>query len=49
MYWPNSIGPVAAALDVKLVSVPDIGYSTDAEVPHGEIWVNSFLAVRFVC
>ncbi|KAK2923380.1 ANL, N-terminal domain [Fusarium oxysporum f. sp. vasinfectum] len=33
-YSPNSIGPVPAAIDVKLVSIPDIGYSTDAEVPQ---------------
>ncbi|KPM42969.1 Long-chain-fatty-acid--CoA ligase 1 [Neonectria ditissima] len=38
-YSAKAIGPVAANLDVKLVSVPDIGYSTDAEVPQGEIWM----------
>ncbi|KAH7112426.1 hypothetical protein EDB81DRAFT_923153 [Dactylonectria macrodidyma] len=38
-YSPNAIGPVPAAVDVKLVSIPDIGYSTDAEVPQGEIWL----------
>ncbi|PHH90773.1 hypothetical protein CDD83_2702 [Cordyceps sp. RAO-2017] len=38
-YSPNAIGPIPAAVDVKLVSIPDIGYSTDAKVPQGEIWL----------
>lgn len=38
-YSPNAIGPVPAAVDVKLVSIPDLGYSTDAKVPQGEIWL----------
>ncbi|KAH6605628.1 hypothetical protein Trco_004781 [Trichoderma cornu-damae] len=38
-YSPNSIGPVSGAVDVKLVSIPEIGYSTDAKVPQGEIWM----------
>ncbi|RDA88037.1 hypothetical protein CP532_5321 [Ophiocordyceps camponoti-leonardi (nom. inval.)] len=38
-YSPDSIGPVAASIEVKLVSIPDIGYSTEAKVPQGEIWI----------
>ncbi|PHH72946.1 hypothetical protein CDD82_5723 [Ophiocordyceps australis] len=38
-YSPNAIGPMAASIDVKLVSMPDIGYSADAKVPQGEIWL----------
>lgn len=38
-YTANAIGPVSGALDVKLVSIPEIGYSTDAKVPQGEIWL----------
>ncbi|RKL10253.1 Long-chain-fatty-acid--CoA ligase 1 [Fusarium oxysporum] len=45
-YSPNSIGPVPAAIDVKLVSIPDIGYSTDAEVPQGEIWLKGVPIIK---
>ncbi|KAI8394957.1 hypothetical protein FOFC_21670 [Fusarium oxysporum] len=45
-YSPNSIGPVPAAVDVKLVSIPDIGYSTDAEVPQGEIWLKGVPIIK---
>ncbi|KAF4504801.1 hypothetical protein G6O67_008209 [Ophiocordyceps sinensis] len=38
-YSATSIGPMSAALDVKLVSIPDIGYYTDAKVPQGEIYI----------
>ncbi|PTB68319.1 acetyl-CoA synthetase-like protein [Trichoderma citrinoviride] len=38
-YTANSIGPVSGAIEVKLVSIPDIGYSTEAKVPQGEIWM----------
>ncbi|KAL6874921.1 acetyl-CoA synthetase-like protein [Trichoderma novae-zelandiae] len=38
-YTANSIGPVSGAIDVKLVSIPDIGYSTDSKIPQGEIWM----------
>ncbi|KAI7772503.1 hypothetical protein LZL87_014099 [Fusarium oxysporum] len=45
-YSPNSIGPVTAAVDVKLVSIPDIGYSTDAEIPQGEIWLKGVPIIK---
>lgn len=38
-YAPTSIGPVPASVEVKLVSVPDLGYLTDSGVPQGEIWI----------
>lgn len=38
-YSPSSIGPIPAAVDVKLVSIHDMGYSTDAKVPQGEICI----------
>lgn len=37
-FSPNAIGPIPAAIDVKLVSVPDLGYHTDnVKIPQGEI------------
>ncbi|KAH7464163.1 Acyl-CoA synthetase [Fusarium oxysporum f. sp. matthiolae] len=45
-YSPNAIGPVPAAIEVKLVSIPDIGYSTDAEVPQGEIWLKGVPIIK---
>ncbi|PNP42167.1 long-chain acyl-CoA synthetase [Trichoderma gamsii] len=38
-YSANSIGPVSGAIDVKLVAIPEMGYSTEAKVPQGEIWM----------
>lgn len=38
-YTSSAIGPVPASVDVKLVSLPDIGYSTETTPPQGEIWV----------
>ena len=38
-YTPDAIGPVAAAVEVKLVSLPDLGYRADADPPRGEILV----------
>ncbi|KAM0428838.1 hypothetical protein ACHAPT_006638 [Fusarium lateritium] len=34
----DTLGPVAGSLEIKLVSVPEFGYFTDAKVPQGEIW-----------
>ncbi|KAF4595920.1 Long-chain acyl-CoA synthetase [Ophiocordyceps camponoti-floridani] len=45
-YSPNAIGPVAASIEVKLVSIPDIGYSTDAATPQGEIWIKGTPVMR---
>lgn len=39
-YSPHSIGSIPASIDIKLVSVPDLGYKTDGvKVPQGEIWL----------
>ncbi|PNY28678.1 Long-chain-fatty-acid-CoA ligase 1 [Tolypocladium capitatum] len=45
-YSPNAIGPVPAAVDVKLVSIPDLGYSADSEIPQGEIWLKGLPILR---
>lgn len=45
-YSANSIGPVPAGVDVKLVSIPEIGYSTDAKVPQGEIWIKGLAVMK---
>ncbi|KAI1504683.1 hypothetical protein F5X99DRAFT_370686 [Biscogniauxia marginata] len=38
MQWtPNTIGPAPPSLEVKLVSIPDIGYDTATKPPQGEI------------
>ncbi|KAK7425846.1 long-chain fatty acid-CoA ligase [Neonectria magnoliae] len=37
-YSPNAIGPIPSSCDAKLVSIPDLGYSTDSNPPQGEIW-----------
>lgn len=36
-YSATAIGPVPAAIEVKLVSIPDLGYSTDTSPAQGEI------------
>ncbi|KAH7312272.1 long-chain acyl-CoA synthetases & [Stachybotrys elegans] len=38
-YTPTHIGPVCSAVEVKLVSCPELGYDADAPVAQGEIWV----------
>lgn len=38
-YTSTAIGPIPAAVDVKLVSIPDLNYSTDSTPPQGEIWI----------
>ena len=37
-YSATSIGPVSGALEVKLVSIPDMGYDADAKIPEGELY-----------
>ncbi|KAI0026092.1 hypothetical protein F4780DRAFT_718441 [Xylariomycetidae sp. FL0641] len=38
LQWtPNAIGPVPPSMEVKLVSIPDIGYDASAKPPQGEI------------
>jgi long-chain acyl-CoA synthetase len=38
-YTSNAIGPIPASVDVKLVSLPELGYSTKTTPPQGEIWI----------
>ncbi|KFA76238.1 hypothetical protein S40288_03583 [Stachybotrys chartarum IBT 40288] len=38
-YTATHIGPVCGSVEVKLVSVPELGYDADAAVPQGEILV----------
>lgn len=38
-YTANAIGPIPGSCEAKLVSIPDLGYDADAEVPQGEIWL----------
>lgn len=38
-YTPDSIGPIPAGADVKLVSLPELGYDADASPPQGEILI----------
>ena len=38
-YTSHAIGPIPASVDVKLVSIPELGYSTDSNPPQGEILV----------
>ncbi|KAI1814298.1 acetyl-CoA synthetase-like protein [Poronia punctata] len=38
LQWtPNAIGPVPPSLELKLVSIPDLGYDTASDPPRGEI------------
>ncbi|KAI1211378.1 long-chain-fatty-acid-CoA ligase [Annulohypoxylon truncatum] len=38
LQWtPNAIGPVPASLEIKLVSLPDLGYDAKSTPPQGEI------------
>ncbi|ORY61271.1 uncharacterized protein BCR38DRAFT_348608 [Pseudomassariella vexata] len=38
LQWtPDAIGPVPASVELKLVSLPELNYSTDATPPQGEI------------
>jgi long-chain acyl-CoA synthetase len=40
LQWtPDAIGPIPAAVEVKLVSLPDLDYSTAATPPQGEILI----------
>ena len=36
-FTPDAIGPLPASIEAKLVALPELGYSTEAKVPQGEI------------
>lgn len=38
-YSPNAVGPIAAAVEIKLVSIEDMNYSADSTPPQGEVWM----------
>jgi long-chain acyl-CoA synthetase len=38
-YTTDAIGGMPAAVDLKLVSIPELNYSTDTTPPQGEIWI----------
>ncbi|KAK5994974.1 Acyl-CoA synthetase FUM16 [Cladobotryum mycophilum] len=45
-YSPDSIGPISASLDIKLVSIPELGYDADGKVPQGEIWMKGLPVMK---
>ncbi|EEU47461.1 uncharacterized protein NECHADRAFT_59265 [Fusarium vanettenii 77-13-4] len=38
-FSPGAIGPVPASCEIKLVALPELGYSTESTPPQGEIWI----------
>lgn len=38
-YTNQAIGPMPGSIEIKLVSAPELNYSTDSNPPQGEIWV----------
>ncbi|KAM3551026.1 hypothetical protein ARSEF4850_008063 [Beauveria asiatica] len=45
-YSPFAIGPMPASVEIKLVSIPEIGYDADAKVPQGEIWMRGLPVMK---
>ncbi|KAI0199861.1 acetyl-CoA synthetase-like protein [Astrocystis sublimbata] len=47
LQWtPKAIGPVPPSLELKLVSIPDIGYSASSEPPQGEILLRGMCVAK---
>lgn len=42
----DAIGPIPAAVEIKLVSLPELGYRADAAPPQGEILIRGLPVVR---
>ncbi|KAJ3492888.1 hypothetical protein NLG97_g5080 [Lecanicillium saksenae] len=45
-YSPTAIGPIPASVEVKLVSITELGYDADAKVPQGEIWIRGLPVMK---
>ncbi|KAJ6790305.1 hypothetical protein PWT90_08956 [Aphanocladium album] len=45
-YSSTAIGPIPASVEVKLVSIPELGYDADAKVPQGEIWIRGLPVMK---
>ncbi|KAH8847839.1 hypothetical protein MCOR27_007667 [Pyricularia oryzae] len=43
---PGAIGPPTLSVEVKLVSIPDLNYSTDTKPPRGEVLIRGGPVVR---
>jgi long-chain acyl-CoA synthetase len=41
-FSPGAIGPVPASCEIKLVALPELGYSTESATPQGEIWIKGY-------
>lgn len=47
LQWTSSaVGPIPAAVEVKLVSLPELGYSTARDPPQGEILIRGLPVAR---
>ncbi|KAI9151277.1 Long-chain acyl-CoA synthetases & Acyl-protein synthetase [Paramyrothecium foliicola] len=44
--FTDSIGPMPSSVEVKLVSVPDLGYSTDRRIPQGEVLIRGLPVIK---
>jgi len=45
-YTSTAIGSIPAAVDLKLVSIPDLNYYTDSNPPQGEIWIKGLPVLK---
>ncbi|CCF33415.1 AMP-binding enzyme [Colletotrichum higginsianum] len=45
-YTSTSIGSIPAAVDLKLVSIPDLNYYADSNPPQGEIWIKGLPVLK---
>ncbi|GAB1315713.1 long-chain fatty acid-CoA ligase [Madurella fahalii] len=47
LQWtPDAIGPIPAAVELKLVSLPELNYSVDSSPPQGEILIRGAPVVK---
>ncbi|KAK2033906.1 AMP-binding enzyme [Colletotrichum zoysiae] len=45
-YTSTAIGSIPAAVDLKLVSIPDLNYYTNSSPPQGEIWIKGLPVLK---